>query len=298
MKIKPQKRAPEIRTSPKNMPVNSYYRPAKTSKNIKLDDNYQKPSSSRFTFSKLINFALFLGIIGLVVFATTLSSSPEIQLKKKDIKYYDTTEYERAASEFMSDSILNKSKLLFQSTTFESKMRERFPEISQIASIAPLGGRDLTVVISVSEPFASLSNGSEKGILNSDGVLVSTNNLQSDDSGLVKIRFITPQENFNIGSRILTEDEVILISELDRELNTMTLKDGSKLKIDEVLFNVSNGQLEVKLNNKPYYLKLSTFGDADLQVGAVKATLRQLDIENTLPTKYLDVRVPNRVFVI
>ncbi|AXH78869.1 MAG: hypothetical protein [Circular genetic element sp.] len=278
------------------MSVNSYYRPVKNSKSIKLEDSQQKTKTKRLSISKIINFVLIISIVGLVVFATTLSSSPEIQLKKKDIQYYDTVEYQNAAKEFMSDSILNKSKLLFQSTTFESKMRDRFPEISQIASIAPLGGRDLTVVISVSDPFATLANGSQIGILNSDGVLVSTNNLQSDDSGLVKIRFITPQENFNVGSRILTEQEVGLISELDRELDTMTLKDGSKLQINEVLFNVSNGQMEVKFNEKPYYLKLSTFGDADLQVGAVKASLRQLDKDNTLPTKYLDVRVPNRVF--
>lgn len=280
------------------MSVNNYYRPAKVSKDIKLEDENSKTNTGRFSISKIINFILLLGILSLVVFATTLSSSPEIQLKKKDVQYYDTVEYQNAAKEFMSESIFNKSKLLFQSTTFESKMRDRFPEISQIASIAPLGGRDLTVVISVSDPFAILTNGSEIGILNSDGVLVSNNNLQSNSEGLVKIRFITPQENFNVGSRILTEDEVTLISELNRELETMALKDGSKLQIDEVLFNVSNGQLEVKLSDKPYYLKLSTFGDADLQVGAVKATLRRLDADNTLPTKYLDVRVPNRVFVI
>ncbi len=280
------------------MPVNNYYRPAKATKGINLENNQSETSSWKFSFSKLFNFVLVLVIVSLVVFATTLSPSPEIQLKKKDIQYYDSAEYQKAAQEFIGDSVLNKSKLLFQSTTFESKMREKFPEISQIASIAPLGGRDLTVVISVSDPFAVISNGPQKGILNADGVLVSTNNLQSDESGLVRIRFITPQENFTVGSRILTESEVNLIMELHRELQTMNLKDGSKLTIDEVLFNVSNGQLEVTLKDKPYYLKLSTFGDGDLQVGAVKATLKQLDSENALPTKYLDVRVPNRVFVI
>lgn len=282
----------------RSVPTSNYYRPARPAeKRYDFEDKAEKPNKKGLAVSKFINILLFGAGIVLIVFATTLSSSPDIQLKKESIQYYETSVYQNYARQLINQSISNRSKLLFQSNDFEAAMRAKFPEINQIASIVPLGGRDLSVLIAVSDPFAVVSSGSDKGILNTDGIIVSENMVSSSED-LINIRFTSPQENFEVGSRILTADEVKMLNELKTELQTFTLKDGTKLEIEEVLFDVSTGQLEVKLKDKPFYLKLSSFSDANLQVGAVKATLKQLDRDSALPTQYLDVRVPNRVFVI
>jgi hypothetical protein len=81
-------------------------------------------------------------------------------------------------------------------------------------------------------------------------------------------------------------------------MKSLVFKDNKPASIQEVLFNVADGQFEAKLVNQPFIIKLSSFNDTDVQVGGAKATLKQLDKEGSLPQKYIDVRVPGRAFVI
>jgi hypothetical protein len=235
--------------------------------------------------------------VGLVVFATTLTTYPVVELRKNNANYYDAAVYEAEAQKIIQSNILNRSKLLFQESAFEQKMKERFPEISQARPVAPLGGRRLTVVITVSEPFAYVSSGSDTGIINSDGVLVVKNG-QTVPGSLLKLRFTEQQANFDVGSRILTSSEVGLLTQLQAEMKKLEFADESTGEITEALFNVASGQIEASIVQKPFLIKLSTFTDSGIQVGGAVATLRQLDRENGLPVQYIDVRVPGRAFVL
>jgi hypothetical protein len=86
---------------------------------------------------------------------------------------------------------------------------------------------------------------------------------------------------------------------LVQEMKTLQFSDSKNGSIKQVLFNVADGQMEAQLQDKPFFIKLSTFTtDGDQQVGGAVATLKQLDRENILPTKYIDVRVPGRAFVL
>jgi hypothetical protein len=235
--------------------------------------------------------------VGLVVFATTLTTTPVIELRKTDAQYYESAVYRKAAEEAIKSNFLNRSKLLFQNVSFEQKLKEQFPEISQVRPVMPLGGRNLSVVITVSDPFAAVFSGSDTGIVNADGVLV-VKNSQSVPDDLTKLRFTDPQSNFEVGSRILTSSEVELLKLLQTEMSTLVFKDSTSANISEVLFNVADGQIEAKLQDKSFFIKLSSFNSAEIQVGGAKATLKQLDREDKLPTQYIDVRVPGRAFVI
>lgn len=82
-------------------------------------------------------------------------------------------------------------------------------------------------------------------------------------------------------------------------MGSLQFTDKSTGRIKEVLFNVADGQMEAQLQDKQFYVKLSTFTtDGDQQVGGAVATLKQLDREQSLPSKYIDVRVPGRVFIL
>ena len=292
------KRSPEIRQASRNLPVNNYYRsPKSNTKPSASKDQNIKERGRGLSLSRIINYLLIIAAIGLVVFATTLTTTPKIDLRKDNAKYYELPVYEKAAQEVAKSNILNRSKFLFQEKDFELKMKQKFPEISQVSSLIPLGGRNLTVVISVSEPFAYVTNGTDSGIINNEGVLVTKNN-QSVPTDLLKLRFTEPQSNFDVGSRILTTDEITTLALLQNEMNSLQFLDETNASIKDILFNVAQGQIEANLNNKPIYIKLSTFTDAPQQVGGAKATLKELDSKNTLPTKYIDVRVPGRTFVL
>jgi hypothetical protein len=295
---KQQKRSPQIRPASRDITTNNYYRsPRVNTRTVITEDQNRKQDKKRLSVSTVINLVLMGGAVGLVVFATTLTTNPVVDLRKNDASYYGALVYQKAAEDIMSGNVLYRSKLLFPEISFEQALKNKFPEIAQARPVVPLGGRNLLVVITVSEPFAYVSSGSDTGIINSEGVLV-VKNSQSVPEDLLKLRFTVPQSNFDIGSRILTSSEVELLKLLESEMNTLEFTDKSNASIRDVLFNVADGQLEARLKSKPFFIKLSSISEGTLQVGGAKATLRQLDRENKLPTQYIDVRVPGRVFVL
>jgi hypothetical protein len=296
-KKRPTTRKPNIQKQERNLPVTNYYRPAPVQPKLSKNEN-ENEKSRGLSFSRVVNYLIAIGAVGLVVFATTLSTNPTVELRKDNAKYYEAAVYEAAASDAAKSSIFNRSKLFFQDTAFIRDMKTKFPEISTVKPIMPLGGRDMSVIITVSEPFAYVTSGTDSGVLNSDGVLVVKNG-QSVPDNLINLRFTEPQSNFAVGSRIMTESELNLLTMLVREMKTLQFSDSKNGSIKQVLFNVADGQMEAQLQDKPFFIKLSTFTtDGDQQVGGAVATLKQLDRENILPTKYIDVRVPGRAFVL
>ncbi len=291
-------RSPSLIGNHKSLPVNNYYRSSRAKINsteVKSGSVEEKKKIS-ISFTKVFNIFLVAIGVGIVVYATTLTTSPTIELRKTDAAYYEEGVYQNAASVALKKSILNRSKLLFQQTAFENTLKQEFPEISQVKPVIPIGGRDLAVIITVSEPFAVVSSGLNTGIVNKEGVLV-VKNTKNIPEGLLTLRFTDEQSNFDVGNRIFTSDELKTLKKLETEMNTLTFKDGSTADIKDILFNVSEGQLEAQLQNKPFYIRLSTFSEGDQQIGGAKATLKQLDNEDALPAEYIDVRVPGRAFV-
>lgn len=290
-----------------SLSTNSYYRPTSRpvqdlhgidkAKESKQKDSKQADSTRVFRLrptyiSNVLLLALFLVLL---FFATTLSSTPNVLIPEGSYSYHNASDYEASAADILNDSLLQRSKLFFRSFDFESSLLQQYPELSNVEAIVPLGGRDLTVALTVSEPLAKVQSGEEKGVLDTNGVLVVAD--EQDTHQLYTVRFTTPQGNFFIGSRVLTEDEVQLLSLLESELATLQLKDINSVTIKEVLFNVADGVFEVHMNELPYFIKISSYADAAEQVGAVKVSLEELHKQNQAPKKYLDARVPGRVYV-
>ncbi len=310
------KRRENISSNGRRAATTNYYRPKQTLKATPTNKKHTNQSSSfepvykRFlgidSISRLINGILLVSAVLIMLFSTTLSTDPAIQLKKNSYTYRDKQEYDQYGEELLASSLFNQSKFLFSSSTFEQKMTEKFPEISDISAVVPIGGRALSVTLRISEPVAITSSGSETGILDDSGVLVSKNISNSQD--LPRLRFATPVASFTEGSRLLTTDEIGLLRKLEAELLDKPLVGNKNLLIQEVLFNVTQGQIEISFYSKdqgsatksvvPFIAKLSTYTDNLEQVGSLIATLKQLDETGQLPTKYIDVRVPGRVFVL
>ncbi|MFT4532183.1 MAG: hypothetical protein ACI9T8_000194 [Candidatus Saccharimonadales bacterium] len=275
--------------------TSSYYRPknvaAKPTKIVKNSSG----SKRKISLHKTLNALIAISVVVLLFSATTMSASPDIQFRRNGYAYRDISEYESAAADIMNSSLFNQSKVFFRSFRFEAEMKDRFPEISFIDAVVPIGGRDLTVSLTVSEPLAFVSNGLSTGVINNSGVLVIDN---VSASGLLNIRFASPQTNFNSGSRLFTRDEISMLQLIMTEIPDVKQLSGIELVIDELLFNVSDGQIEIGFANAAYHVKLSTFTNAQEQVGALKATIEHLDEQGETPSKYVDVRVPGRTFVL
>jgi hypothetical protein len=67
------------------------------------------------------------------------------------------------------------------------------------------------------------------------------------------------------------------------------------LNISAVVLPASNPyELDIRLEGKPYIIRFNLEADALTQSGAAIATLQQLG--STVPSTYIDVRVPGRVY--
>lgn len=285
----------------RSLPANNYYKPIRPTLSeggqLKRGEKKLETVARRFQFARMLNFGLLFTMIVLLFFATTLSSSPAIQVPRGSYEYRQQSEYVAHASKILNESLLNRSKVLFRSASFEDKMKQEFPEIDQISAVVPLGGRDLSIALIVASPLAVVSNGSATGVMDNTGTLVS--DTSGNESQLFKVRFTSPLDSFEPGDRLLTTNEVELLKLINDEINQPSLLPQFKdVTLKEVLINVTDGQLEARFNGLSYFVRFSAYSDAREQVGAMVLTMRRLQRENTIPTQYIDVRVQGRTFVL
>jgi len=297
-----RRRNQEQSTPVRSMSTNKYYRPKNTHAATQPRVSSVK-SPRKLTLAGLINTSIGAALFIVIFLASTLSTVPAITIQNFAPEYRDTAAYVDFATDYMQRSPISQSKLLFRSTDFEQSMIQEFPEIDQISAVIPLGGRKLDVNMSLSIPLALVMSGLQKGVIDSTGSLVSSDIdsllLSRLSDSLPSLRFSTPQENFSAGSTLLTSTEVellqLIISELQNSSTTFASSDP--LQVSEFLFNVSDGQLEVRFANQPFYAKFSIYADVRLQVGTMMQTFKQLDREGQLPASSIDVRVPGKVYI-
>ena len=76
--------------------------------------------------------------------------------------------------------------------------------------------------------------------------------------------------------------------------------DGSssiRPQVNSILFDVEKREMQVRFNKASYFARVTPERDSREQVGALVATIAQLDEDNDTPNEYIDVRVEGRVFV-
>lgn len=285
----------------RSLSVNSYYRPVSNRKleqlhkvpDVRKESTNPPDNSGRRKLNtvKIVNAMIVAVFVFLAVSATTLSAAPHVKIVESDGLFRSEDEYSSEAAALFKGSILNRSKFLFRSSEYEAAMHSEFPEVESVEAIVPLIGRDLSIVMKVSAPLAKVINGDSTGILDDNGILTDTNSDTEGFGDLFVIRFDSLQNNFNSGSKLLTDSEVMILRLLQAELS------GLESAINEVLFRVKDGQFEVSIVDTGYKIRLSTYGDPAEQVGAFKAAIKQLSADGQPPEQYIDVRVPGRVFV-
>jgi hypothetical protein len=283
---KPQKRKLH-NNQPRYISSNKYYRPSlKKSVEFRAEQKNVTEKSRKITFSYLINALILIVLSIILFFAFTLSGSPAIVVKESDYEYRSVNEYRIKAEQILNNDVTQKAKPFFRSSRFEEKMKTAFPEIVSINAVVPLGGRTLKIALITSSPLVAMQNGTEKGIIDDSGTIVTANSSSTSADNLPLLRLATPIDDVKLGDRILTNQEIELLTLLKKET-----------KLRGVLLIVGEGQMEAHFSDVNYYSKLSTYSSPQLQVGALLATKRQLAGDNNQPTKYIDVRVPGRVFV-
>src|SRR5262249_5507374 len=109
----------------------------------------------------------------------------------------------------------------------------------------------------------------------------------------LRLPTVIDQSNTDVelGKPVLTSGSVKFITEASKQFETQNLRIQSL-----TLPSTNPNQLNVKLTDKNFYIKMDTTGDSREQVGAYLAATKKIKSLPDTVSQYIDVRVPGRVF--
>lgn len=200
--------------------------------------------------------------------------------------------YQKAGQEMLNESPMNRLKLTVNTNALENKLKQRFPEINEVAITMPVTSRRLLFKIQPATPaFVIDSRGQESFIIDGRGVaVVKAANVPS----LARLKLVIVNDesglDINIGKPVLPGESVDFISGVIGQLKAQNLEPASL-----ILPTVAN-ELHIRLAGEGYLVKFNMAGDARLQSGAFVAVKKKLAAENKKPAEYIDVRVNDKVF--
>lgn len=279
-------------------PVVRYYRPESVQKksNIRLKDESEVNKKKFNLFQFLYKWIGILAILFLVIANTTLSGVViKIQNFNETTPYKSNKQYKDKITDIFNKNMLNKNKISFNSTKFETQIKNEFPEVESVVAVIPLAGRGLQVGLTLTEPLARLqTNGNKQTFLGQNGKSIEYIN-DSDKLNEFNLPILSiPNISFNVGDQLLTNEEVKLIDLLTKEFDG---SDSYRYSLKSIEFNIKSREIMIRFNGVNFYAKLTVERQIREQVGSLVATIKNLSEQGNLPKEYIDVRVEDRVFV-
>lgn len=243
-------------------------------------------------FRMLPSVIAIIVLVGSLLFSTTLSSKPEVNLVKgQDFYYHNAEYYSDAAKEVIGDKLAYKTKFTINSNEVETKLLEKFPEVRSAVLRLPVLGRKPTLVLDIRPPSALLSTNSRTFIIDDNGRAIS--DLKGIDSKFVKdLPVIVDQSGLDIkiGDPVVTTDTIYFIKNLKLQL------DEKNIKVNQYVLPASVSQVDLYIEGLKYRVKTDAVGDPRMQIGSFLATKQDLESKGEAPSEYIDVRVEEKAF--
>lgn len=213
---------------------------------------------------------------------------------------HSKTDYQKSVQKIIDSSILNKTKLTFNSDSVVEKIKKEFKEVSSVEVAIEFMSQRPKIGIVVSSAQLLLTDvNNEKYVVTDSGVMLKPDKINEDGLYPVNVAYDLREK---VNTQFLTRQEVLFMSYVAKQLsNSDDLSEarakGGPLLFDGFLLPPELGELYVKFKAKEYFAKLSFYEDATGQVGSIKAVYGQLVGEGREPTAYIDSRVGERIFV-
>jgi len=195
-------------------------------------------------------------------------------------------EYSDKATEILNKSLFSKTKLTINFEAVEQGIEESFPEVEQASLKTSVIGSKLSLDIILDEPVIIINNDSGQFLVDRQGKIIGTVNKSYD---LPKV-FDKTSVVAEPGEHIFRSDQIKLILEVIAMLDSR----GKQIKNFELPAKTTN-EIDAKLTEEDYVIKLSFSLDSKLQIGKYFALLPT--IEQRSPKKYVDLRVGERAYI-
>ena len=280
-------------------PVFSYYANRSTV-DVTRDRGEPVRSRSQFSFRRTLNYipSLIAGLALLVClsYISTLSTDANIQVVGQTVEgqtlVTNLAEYQDEFRAALTESPLNRSKLLIDTDGIAKELSARFPELGDISVVLPLVGRRPVFKIRLAEPAITLSASGGPYVVDTKGrVLAYTRD--ADSSLTDKLPIVRDESGLPVerGSAVITGATISFIKSVVGQLTQAKIQSESL-----VLPQANAGELHLRLEGKPYFVKFDMRGEGRLQAGSFIAVKEHLEQQGKTPAEYIDVRVPEKAF--
>lgn len=232
-------------------------------------------------------------IVGSLAYLSTLTASPKITpyVNATPNLLQEDGVYLSAATEILNSSPLNRSKLTIDTDRVALRLKQQFPELSEVTVIMPLAGRRPIIEIQPADPVLTIAAESGVYVLDSDGRAVM--NARKTPAALIDGLPLLRDETgapVELGKLALTRDMVSYVRNIDEQLK------NAEIDVESMTLPAIPHELHLRVKGERYYVKFHTLGDARLQSGAYLAVRDDLLKNNHAPTEYIDVRLEDKVY--
>lgn len=200
--------------------------------------------------------------------------------------------YRQAATELLSGSVFNQTKLTINTGAIAQKLQSQFPELASVTVTLSLLGHQPVIHIQAPVPVLILSSiTGQSYVIDTTGRALLTP-AQAPETSKLDLPVVTDQSGLAItaGHIALPSSTVGFISEVAGQLQ------AAHLKVTSLTLPKGTSELDVRLNGAGYFVKYNVRGSARVEAGTFVAVKQQLDAKHTTPSNYVDVRVDGRAY--
>ena len=257
---------------------------------------YEAPPTHKRGLERLKHIPTVLALVVIVicvVYASLLDSKPRVMVSAsttgKSLQRPNKV-YEDFITNTLKQSIFNKSKLTFDSSTIVSDLQKQYPEVANAIVTVPLLGHRPVVRIAVSSPAFILATSSGAYYISAEGQpLVRVADVQHQ---LANIVTVTDEANVpvTVGKQVLPSATVSFIR------NTIDQLSATNNTVQTITLPLAANEVQVQIVGQPYLVRFNTLEDARTQVGTYLAVKKRLEGSGQIPKEYIDVRVVERAY--
>lgn len=227
-----------------------------------------------------------------LIYMLGLSVNPKVISPTSDTPLLrPISDYQQVAQKQFESSWLNHSKLTVNTTAISNQLKQEFPELAEVNIALPLVGRRPVVYVVSSQLVLVLRARSGNFVINNQGKAISELDQQTSASSKY-LPEVIDQSGLEVkaGQTAMPASYVTFISTVLQQLRT------KQFKVDNIILPARSFELNIRLKEQPYMIKMNLQNDVLQQIGTFFAAEQKLSQDGQKPSAYFDVRVPGRVY--
>jgi hypothetical protein len=235
--------------------------------------------------------AIFVSVANILSLSTNAKVLP-LEGNRSGSFLHTSSVYEKFASQELGSSIWNQNKITINTEAVTDKLVKQFPEISSASLTVPLLAHRPIIYIQPAKPTLVISTSNGAFVVADTGKSLIRANTP-DELSKYKLPLLDDQSGLKliVGNQALQSKDVEFIRTIITELK------AKQISIESMSLPGASSELDVKIAGQPYLVKFNLQSDtARQQAGTYLAMIAYLQKQNTVPAKYVDVRVDGRAY--